>query len=358
MIVKPASRMLSAISFGVFWRLAPAIIRSRNVSPGSEVIRTTSQSDSTRVPPVTALRSPPHSRITGALSPVIALSSTEATPKTTSPSLGMSSPAVTSTGSPRRRSALPTVVVRARPGAKPSSGGVSRRRAVISRRWRRSSSACAAPRPSAIASAKFANSTVNQSQSDTARMKRAGASPCPISACMKSALVSTLPTSTTNMTGLRTWCRGSSFQTARRMARRTIAASRSGRALRWLADMRASVDEHEVLDQRTERQRRQEGERPHDEHDADQQRDEERGVRGQRARPHGHELLLRERARDGERRDREPVARGEHLHPPEEVVEGGVGVEAGEGAAVVVPHRAERVEDLGEAVGSRVHRDP
>src|SRR5579875_1924331 len=324
MIVKPASRMLSAISFGVFWRLAPstiAIIRSRNVSPGSEVIRTTSQSDSTRVPPVTALRSPPHSRITGALSPVIALSSTEATPKTTSPSLGMSSPAVTSTGSPRR--------------------------------WRRSSSACAAPRPSAIASAKFANSTVNQSQSDTARMKRAGASPCPISACMKSALVSTLPTSTTNMTGLRTWCRGSSFQTARRMA-----ASRSGRALRWLADMRASVDEHEVLDQRTERQRRQEGERPHDEHDADQQRDEKRGVRGQRARPHGHELLLRERARDGERRDREPVARGEHLHPPEEVVEGGVGVEAGGGAAVVVPHRAERVEDLGEAVGSRVHRDP
>ena len=39
MIVSPASRMLSAISFGVFWRLAPstsAIIRSRKVSPGFE----------------------------------------------------------------------------------------------------------------------------------------------------------------------------------------------------------------------------------------------------------------------------------------------------------------------------------
>ena len=34
-------------------------------------MRTTSQSESTRVPPVTALRSPPLSRMTGALSPVI-----------------------------------------------------------------------------------------------------------------------------------------------------------------------------------------------------------------------------------------------------------------------------------------------
>src|SRR5271169_2815208 len=67
--VSPAIRMSSAISFGVFCRLAPstrAIIRSRNVWPGSEVIWTTIRSDSTTVPPVTALRSPPDSRITGA----------------------------------------------------------------------------------------------------------------------------------------------------------------------------------------------------------------------------------------------------------------------------------------------------
>ena len=41
--VRPAIRMLSAISFGVFCRCAPstsAIMRSRNVSPGFEVIRT------------------------------------------------------------------------------------------------------------------------------------------------------------------------------------------------------------------------------------------------------------------------------------------------------------------------------
>ena len=52
--------------------------------------RTTIQSDSTRVPPVTAEKSPPDSRITGADSPVMALSSTEATPSITSPSAGMS----------------------------------------------------------------------------------------------------------------------------------------------------------------------------------------------------------------------------------------------------------------------------
>ena len=46
MIVSPAKRISSAISFGVFWRRAPstiAIIRSRNVSPGFAVISTTSQ---------------------------------------------------------------------------------------------------------------------------------------------------------------------------------------------------------------------------------------------------------------------------------------------------------------------------
>ena len=91
MIVSPESRIVSAISFGVFCRDAPstsAIIRSRNVSPGFAVILMTIQSESTFVPPVTAERSPPDSRITGADSPVIADSSTDATPSTTSPSPG------------------------------------------------------------------------------------------------------------------------------------------------------------------------------------------------------------------------------------------------------------------------------
>ena len=100
MIVSPASRIDSAISFGVFWRAAPstrAIIRSRNVSPGFDVISTTIRSERTRVPPVTAERSPPASRMTGADSPVIADSSTEAMPSTTVPSPGITPPVSTTT---------------------------------------------------------------------------------------------------------------------------------------------------------------------------------------------------------------------------------------------------------------------
>ena len=80
MIVKPASRMFRAISFGVFWRSAPstsAIMRSRKVSPGLAVMRMRSQSLMTVVPPVTELRmSVPGSLSTGADSPVIAASLT------------------------------------------------------------------------------------------------------------------------------------------------------------------------------------------------------------------------------------------------------------------------------------------
>ena len=97
--------MLSAISFGVRCRSEPstrAIIRSTNDCPGSEVIRTTIRSESTTVPPVTAERSPPDSRITGADSPVTADSSTDATPSMTSPSPGIRSPASTTTTSPAR----------------------------------------------------------------------------------------------------------------------------------------------------------------------------------------------------------------------------------------------------------------
>ena len=90
-MVSPASRMFSAISFGVFCRSAPstrAIMRSRKVSPGLDVISIRKWSESTRVPPVTAERSPPASRITGADSPVIADSSTDATPSRIVPSDG------------------------------------------------------------------------------------------------------------------------------------------------------------------------------------------------------------------------------------------------------------------------------
>ena len=156
-MVRPAKSMFRAISFGVFCRQAPStslIMRSRNVSPGLDVMRTLISSDKTRVPPVTAERSPPDSRMTGADSPVMADSSTDATPSMTSPSPGMKSPAATTTISPERSFELATHSVL------PS---LRKRWACVSARALRSVSACALPRPSAMASAKLANRTVNHS---------------------------------------------------------------------------------------------------------------------------------------------------------------------------------------------------
>ena len=85
-------------------------MRSMNDCPGSCVISITRRSESTRVPPVTALRSPPDSRMTGADSPVIADSSTDAMPSMTVPSPGITSPASTITTSPRASSPAGRVV--------------------------------------------------------------------------------------------------------------------------------------------------------------------------------------------------------------------------------------------------------
>ena len=158
MIVRAESRIVRAISFGVFCRLAPStrlIMRSRKLSPGLAVTRTFIWSDRTRVPPVTALRSPPASRMTGADSPVMADSSTVATPSIISPSAGMISPAETQTRSSFRSCSAGTCSME--PSARI-------RLAMVFVRVFRRALAWAFPRPSAMASAKLAKSTVNQSQ--------------------------------------------------------------------------------------------------------------------------------------------------------------------------------------------------
>ena len=159
MIVRPAIRMFSAISFGVFWRSAPstsAIMRSRNVSPGFDVILILMWSESTRVPPVTALRSPPDSRMTGALSPVIT-DFVDRRDAFDDLAVAGNDLAGARRRRRRRRAASTTRPARCR---RPST----RRLAIVSVFVLRSDSACALPRASAIASAKVANSTVNQSQ--------------------------------------------------------------------------------------------------------------------------------------------------------------------------------------------------
>ena len=161
-------------------------------------MRTKIQSDNTRVPPVTDEKSPPDSRITGADSPVMALSSTDATPAITWPSPGMVSPASTSTTSPRRSSPEGWLTAWPRHAsgvawlASASLNPLSRRAAMVVRRPRKVA-ACCLPRPSARASAKLANSTVNQSHTVIARMKPAGASAWPRSAMIHRIVVRMLP---------------------------------------------------------------------------------------------------------------------------------------------------------------------
>src|SRR5579883_2277259 len=355
--------MFKAISFGVFCRRAPsirAIIRSMNPSPGLAVTRITSQSDSTTVLPVTALRSPPDSRITGALSPVTALSSTDAMPSITSPSAGMASPAWTSTTSPFLSAVDGTLSACA-----PRSGRTSRRAWMV-RRACRSASACALPRPSASASAKLANTTVNHSHTATLPMNGAGASPRPASAWTNKIVVSPLPISTTNITGLRTCCRGSSRRNESRIAvrhsRAPRAAACAGASILTLIlasfggsslEGRAG-GEQQLLDDRAEREHGEEAERAQDDDDGDQPQHEQHGVRRQRAGARRDDLLRSERSRDREHGDDLPEPPQPHHHGADVVVEGRVPVEAGERAAVVVAHRGERVQELAEPVRSRV----
>ena len=210
MMVSAASRMLSAISFGVFCRLAPstsAIIRSMKLSPGFCVIRTTIRSESTLVPPVTALRSPPDSRITGADSPVMADSSTLAMPSTTSPSPGMVWPGldhddVAELQLGGRDVSLLGSVPGLRPPVQPDS-----RRATVSFLACRSVSAWALPRPSATASARLAKSTVSHSQTVITQANTLGWA-------MARTVVKTEPISTMNMTGLRHSVAGFSLRSA------------------------------------------------------------------------------------------------------------------------------------------------
>src|SRR5438128_6274894 len=363
MIVSVDSRMVSAISLGVFCRRAPstnAIIRSTKDSPGLVLIFTTIRSDSTVVPPVTEEKSPPDSRITGARSAVLAASSTQAMPSTTSPSPGITCPASTTHRSPTWSSleALSTIV---------SSGSWTW--ATVSDRVLRRVSAWALPRPSATASAKLANSTVNQSQIVTSAAK-------PSVSRMARIVVRTLPTSTTNMTGLRAIWRGSSFTKLSGMARARIARSNIDAERRWCVapppigggvsgeettgvelsgDMRPLLElADQVLDDGAERDDREVGEADDDEHHRREQAGEQGRPGRERARRRGDGLLAAERARDREGGAHQEEATDQHRDALGGVVPVGVAGESAESRPVVVCWRDEAVDDLAQPVWSGI----
>src|SRR3984885_4918795 len=349
--VRAMSKIVKAISFGVFCRLAPstmAIIRSMNASPGFTVTRTTSQSDSTRVPPVTAEKSPPDSRTTGADSPVIALSSTEATPSTTSPSAGITSPVSTRKKSPLRSCGAGVAVHSVRYLTAFSF------LALMDSFSPRRLAACALLRRSASASAKFANSTVNHSHAAIPNMKPAGASPWPRTACANMTVVKRLPMYTTNMTGLRTCTAGESLRNESAIAGPMSSESNNLRVLRTMPRPSANRVELQMLDHRPERERRNVGQRAHQHHGADQHRHEQRPVGGQSAGGRLDALLLGEGSCDGQHRNDEGKAPEPHGHGQQRVIERRVGRKAGEGAAVVVCHRRQGVENLRKAMRAGV----
>ena len=141
-----------------------AIIRSIKPFPDSAVTRIISSSEIMRVPPVTELAtSEPDSLRTGADSPVMADSSTDATPMMTSPSAGIISPETTYIVSPGcKLLALTSVIL-------PSTVIVL---AIVADWVERKVSAWAFPRPSATASAKLLNKTVNNKITVNSPLKR------------------------------------------------------------------------------------------------------------------------------------------------------------------------------------------
>ena len=191
--VNTISNVFSAISFGDFCREAPStseIILSKNECPGSATILIFSQSETTVVPPVTEEKSP---LVTGADSPVIADSSTDATPSMISPSLGITSPVFTSTTSPFFNSEA--LIVFSSPLFRSSLAFVSC--FVFFRE-----AACAFPLPSATDSAKFANNTVTNKIAVTIPLytRYSALPPNNVGNIVKSNVIRN-PISTTNMTG-------------------------------------------------------------------------------------------------------------------------------------------------------------
>ena len=184
--------------------------------------RTLIQSESTRVPPVTAERSPPDSRMTGADSPVIADSSTEATPSMISPSPGMNSPASTITTSPLRRLGAGTVSIW-------PSGDDAVRDRLGPRLAQRVGLRLAAP-----FGHRFGEVGEQHGEPEPERDLQLEAEPGPPGDARRAtsrSVVSTLPTSTTNITGFFVIVRG--MQLAQRV---------DDRAAHDLPDPRSTCD--------------------------------------------------------------------------------------------------------------------
>ena len=163
----------------------------------------------------------------------------------TSPSLGITSPALTTHSSPTSSA----VLARSSIVAVGSRGACHRLGAGLAQRV-----GLRLASPSAIASAKFANSTVNQRNSATRPVKTFWSVDDEPRSLKNRTVVSTEPTPTTNITGLRISVRGFSLTKLSTTARRTRSRSTS-LVSRGIG---APPSDLELLDDGTEREGGQE----------------------------------------------------------------------------------------------------
>ena len=143
----------------------------------------------------------------------------------------------------------------------------------------RSSSARALPWISASDSEKFANRTVNHSQSAIWRSNR-GNTPRHAASTITCTVTNRAPIQTTNMTGFRSSSRGSSFANALAIARRCTRQLLSRMSLRTtcpLSECR-SPQGQEMLDDGPQEQLREEAQARDDEDAHDQEHDEGRAL--------------------------------------------------------------------------------
>src|ERR1700722_3184177 len=337
--VRLTSTMFKAISFGVFWRRAPSImeiIRSRNELPSSAVTRTTIRSLITFVPPVTALRSPPLSRMTGADSPVMADSSTVAMPSTISPSPAIMSPASQTNRSPIFSSALGTDV----------SLPLTSLRGIVLVRNLRKASAWALPRPSAIASAKFANKQVNHNQRQIWTLNRLH---CPLK--KRHPVVMIEPTHTTNITRFLISSRGFNFLNESMTACCTNSEYFISTFVLMIGPLENATGQHQPMfndwPQAKCGEKREGG---NDHNDPQQHAGEGHPVRWQCTGRSLYRFLRGKTTGNRQRRKGHGEPAQEHRRAQGQVVEICISAQAREGAAVVVRRRGVGVKDLTQPV--------
>ena len=226
-MVRPTSRMCRAISFGVFWRVAPstsAIMRSRKDSPGfggdahDDAIGEHLGAAGDRGAVAAALADD-RRRLAGDRRLVDRGDAFDDLAVAGDQLAGLDDDHV-ALAQRRRRNRFLAAVRRAGAPWSPCASCAA-------------SSACALPRPSATASAKLANSTVNHSQRLHGRGEPGGAASgggAMTGRGASSSVVSTLPTSTTNITGFLATCCGRELAQAVRSQRRDAQRSRGSKS--------------------------------------------------------------------------------------------------------------------------------